>query len=110
MSRSRNVAAQTATAAKPDTFLLGIERQRQLLGIEGSDCGQPLDVEGLLDDCAPKWFGTLTYSLRGSYSTNRSNAAATDLVRRSLEYKFEAVVESVEEQIAGDALAQAVPS
>lgn len=80
-------------------FLLGLERQRQLLGIEDGSCGQSMDVEGLIDDCAPKWWGTLKVTEEGSYSTNRSSSSAIDTDREQWKVLFEGTVAAVEETI-----------
>jgi hypothetical protein len=45
--------------------LLGLERQRQLLGA-GPECGE-ISVEQTLQACAPDWFGTLTVHIQGRY-------------------------------------------
>ncbi|MCC7377246.1 MAG: hypothetical protein IT581_21470 [Verrucomicrobiales bacterium] len=86
------------------TFLLGIERQRQLLGIEDSSCGKPIDTQGLIDDCAPKWYGTLKITEDGSYSTNRTTSAASDTEREKWSVVLDATVASVEEKIIPEIL------
>jgi hypothetical protein len=51
--------------------LLGIERQRALLGA-GAECGE-ISVEQVLKDCAPDWYGTLTIRVSGRYLNLRTN-------------------------------------
>lgn len=60
--------------------LLGIERQRQLLGA-GPECGE-LSMETLEKECAPEWYGTLTIRISGQY-LNRSTNGITR-IRRSM--------------------------
>ncbi len=51
--------------------LLGIERQRELLGA-GAACGS-VSVEQAIQACAPEWYGTLTVQLRGRYHDLTTN-------------------------------------
>jgi len=76
--------------------LLGIERQRQLLGM-GDEWGS-LDTQGVLDDCAPKWIGSFTLVQTGSVSTNRSSYTETTINRltESWRYTLEASVATVD--------------
>lgn len=86
-------------------FLLGIERQRQLLGIEESSCGASPGYEALINDCAPKWFGTLRVTETGSYSTNRSTVPSViSRIREQVDFSYEAAVENVEVDIIEGAL------
>lgn len=52
--------------------VLGIERQRALLGA-GAECGQPVSLEDLLKTCAPQWFGTLRVRISGRYLQTVTN-------------------------------------
>jgi hypothetical protein len=51
--------------------LLGIERQRELLGA-GAGCGS-VSVEQAIQECAPEWYGTLTVQLQGRYHDLTTN-------------------------------------
>lgn len=53
--------------------LLGIERQRQLLGA-GPECGE-ISVDQTLQECAPDWYGTLTVRLQGRYLQFETNGS-----------------------------------
>lgn len=85
-------------------FLLGIERQRQLLGMTEGSCGTSPGYEDLIGDCAPKWFGTLKVSETGSFSTNRSSASVINRTRVQWDFSYEATVETVEVNIIDEAL------
>lgn len=51
--------------------LLGIERQRQLLGA-GAECGE-ISMSEVLETCAPDWYGTLTIKISGRYAETETN-------------------------------------
>lgn len=68
-------------------FLLGIERQRQLLGM-GEECGSAVNLAEVSDECAPKWFGSLTVTQSGSVSTNRSSNPQVYISRLSESWSY----------------------
>ncbi|MCC6231175.1 MAG: hypothetical protein IT580_00925 [Verrucomicrobiales bacterium] len=51
--------------------LLGLERQRQLLG-EGAECGE-ISLSETLEECAPSWYGTLSITISGRYLNLATN-------------------------------------
>lgn len=51
--------------------LLGIERQRALLGA-GAECGE-ISVDQVMTECAPDWYGTLTIRISGRYLNLETN-------------------------------------
>ncbi|MBL9139117.1 MAG: hypothetical protein JNK85_24835 [Verrucomicrobiales bacterium] len=53
--------------------LLGIERQRALLGA-GAECGE-ISVAEAVETCAPEWFGTLTIKVSGRYLNLATNGS-----------------------------------
>ncbi len=80
------------------TELLGLERQRQLMGMTDGHCGS-LDVPGDLMSCVPQWFGTLRISEAGSYRTNQDTSGALSRTTETFRYDLEAGVLTVSEQI-----------
>jgi hypothetical protein len=51
--------------------LLGIERQRALLGA-GAECGE-ISLAEVMKECAPDWYGTLTIRVSGRYLNLETN-------------------------------------
>jgi hypothetical protein len=77
------------------SFLLGIERQRQLLGMSDGSCGASLDTEGVINDCAPQWYGELRIVETGRYQTNSSNPSWEFEETETWNYVLEATVDTV---------------
>jgi hypothetical protein len=78
--------------------LLGNERQRQLLGATGGECGS-FDFDQAEKECAPKWMARLTIHDVGSLSTNRENANYRFHKDESYEYIADLIIDTVEESI-----------
>lgn len=53
--------------------LLGIERQRALLGA-GAECGE-ISIAEVTEACAPDWYGTLTVTVSGRYLNLETNGS-----------------------------------
>jgi hypothetical protein len=53
--------------------LLGIERQRALLGA-GAECGE-ISIAEVTEACAPEWYGTLTITVSGRYLNLETNGS-----------------------------------
>ncbi|MCC7375008.1 MAG: hypothetical protein IT581_10145 [Verrucomicrobiales bacterium] len=53
--------------------LLGIERQRALLGA-GAECGE-ISLAEVTETCAPDWYGTLTITVSGKYLNLATNGS-----------------------------------
>lgn len=99
MKRCQEQALECCRTRGGDTrlvaFLLGLERQRQLLGIEDGNCGQPGTTEDHIRDCAPDWYGELRIIEKGQFVTNIANPSVLRSVSETWMYELKATVNSV---------------
>lgn len=79
-------------------FLLGLERQRQLLGMTDGSCAVPNSDEAWRD-CLPEWTGELKIVERGRYATNISTPSILSEAAEAWTYDLSAVVHRVEVEI-----------
>lgn len=104
LQRCNDQAIQCCQSRGGDTrlisFLLGLERQRQLLGISDGTSGEGSVLSGILEACAPKWFGTLTITESGQTNIDHSTAATLSTSEESWRYELVANVASVQEVIS----------
>jgi hypothetical protein len=80
------------------TFLLGLERQRQLLGLTDGDCAVPNSDEAWRD-CVPEWTGEIKLVEHGSYSANINNASIVSVAEEVWKHDLSAYVNTVEVEI-----------
>ncbi len=80
------------------TFLLGIERQRQLLGMTDGSCAVPNSDEAW-KDCLPEWAGELKIVERGRYATNINTPSIISEAAETWTYDLSAIVNNVRVEI-----------
>ena len=80
------------------SFLLGIERQRQLMGMTDPACGT-LD-DAAFNDCIPQWYGSFRILESANYSTNLTRNDSLRTESESYQFLLETTVSSVSENIS----------
>lgn len=79
-------------------FLLGLERERQLLGMTDGSCAVP-NSEEAWRDCLPEWTGELKIIERGELNTRINNPSIISESVETWKYDLSAIVNHVEVEI-----------
>lgn len=102
LKRCEEEALECCRTRGPDrrlvVFLLGLERQRQLLGMTDGSCAVP-NSDAAWRDCVPEWTGELKIVERGRYGSNISTPSIISEAAEAWTYDLSAVVHRVEVEI-----------